>query len=487
MTDARRPSGVPPESPESILLVDDNPTNLHVLFQALRGRGYQLLIAKSGAQALHIARQVQPVLILLDILMPGLDGYETCRQLKADPVTREAAVIFLSALGETHDKVRGLELGAVDYITKPFQVEEVNARVTTHLTIHRLQQQLARRNHALDTANRFIRQIFGRYVTDEVVASVLDDPDGLELGGEERTVTILVSDLRGFTSLATQLGPTQVMALLNRYLGTMVDVIMAHEGTIDEIMGDGIFVLFGAPRRREDDACRAVGCAVAMQLAMDEVNAQNRREGLPEVEMGIGIHTGTVVVGNIGSPKRTKYGAVGSHVNLASRIESYTTGNQILISATTHHEVGPLLRIDGQMQVEPKGVHAALTLYDVGGIGAPYHRFLPESHATLVPLDPVLVLRYTVLEEKHVGRTVFTGHLVQLSAKGGVIRSAHPVPVLSNIKIWLTTRTGEALPGDLYGKVVPHPTTSEACFAVRFTSRAPDITVFLQDVLRAQE
>ena len=252
MADAHRASGVPPEAPESILLVDDNPTNLHVLFQTLSGRGYKLLIAKSGKQALHIARQVQPVLILLDILMPGLDGYETCRQLKADPVTREAAVIFLSALGETHDKVRGLELGAVDYITKPFQAEEVIARVHTHLTIHRLQQQLSRRNQELDAANRFIRRIFGRYVTEEVVASVLDDPDGLELGGEERTVTILISDLRGFTSLAAQLSPMQVVALLNRYLATMVDVIMAHEGTIDEIMGNGhLGALRGAaPARR---------------------------------------------------------------------------------------------------------------------------------------------------------------------------------------------------------------------------------------------
>jgi adenylate cyclase len=474
-----------PEPPELILLVDDNTTNLHVLFQTLSDRGYKLLVAKSGEQALRIARQVQPVLILLDILMPGLDGYETCRQLKADPVTHEAVVMFLSALGETPDKVRGLELGAVDYITKPFQAEEVIARVSTHLTMRRLQQQLAWRNQELDTANRFIRQVFGRYVTEEVVASVLDDPGGLALGGEERTVTILISDLRGFTSLAAQLSPTQVVAFLNRYLATMVDVIMAHEGTLVEIMGDGILVLFGAPRQREDDACRAVGCAVAMQLAMDEVNAHNRREGLPEVEMGIGIHTGNVVVGNIGSPRRTKYGAVGSHMNLASRIESYTTGDQILISATTYQKVGPLLRIDGQMQVEPKGVHEALTLYDVRGIGAPYNYFLPEPHDPLVPLDPVLVLRYTVLEEKHVGRTVFTGRLMQLSAKSGVIYSDHPVPALSNIKIWLTTRTGANLPGDLYGKVVTHSTTSKMYFRVRFTSSAPHIMTFLQEVLKS--
>ena len=124
--------------PQRILLVDDNPTNLQVLFQTLEGQGYKLLIAKSGEDALKIARKAQPHLVLLDIMMPGMDGYETCQRLKEDPETRESAVIFLSALDDTKDKVRGLEQGAVDFITKPFQGEEVLARVGTHLTIQRL-------------------------------------------------------------------------------------------------------------------------------------------------------------------------------------------------------------------------------------------------------------------------------------------------------------------------------------------------------------
>ncbi len=137
------------KEPQRILLVDDNPTNLQVLFQTLDGRGYKLLIAKSGEDALKIARKAQPHLILLDIMMPGIDGYETCQKLKEDPETRESSVIFLSALDDTKDKVRGLEQGAVDFITKPFQGEEVLARVDTHLTIHRLKADLQARNDAL--------------------------------------------------------------------------------------------------------------------------------------------------------------------------------------------------------------------------------------------------------------------------------------------------------------------------------------------------
>lgn len=466
-----------------ILVVDDQNLNRMILSRVLQQEGHKCAMAENGQQALDMLRAEQFDMVLLDIMMPGIDGYETCRQLKADPATREVAVIFLSALDETHDKVQGLDLGAVDYITKPFQIDEVMARVNTHLTIHRLQQRLARMNKELDAANRFIRQIFGRYVTDEVVASVLDNPEGLQLGGEERKVTILMSDLRGFTPLAERLSPAQVVAFLNRYLETMVNVITAYHGTIDEILGDGIVVLFGAPMSREDDAHRAVACAVAMQLAMDEVNAQERREGLPDVEMGIGIHTGNVVVGNIGSQKRMKYGVVGSPVNLTSRIESYTTGNQILISATTRDEIGPLLRLDGEMQVDPKGIREAVTVYEVGGIGGSYNLFLSEKHTTFTPLDPALDLRYTVLEDKHVSRIVFTGRLVKLSAEGGVIRSDNHVPVLSDIKIWLMASNGVEIPGDLYGKVVAHPPESEPCFTVRFTSRAPAVTTFLQGVL----
>ncbi len=153
MSDEPNPSPEKPAESERLLLVDDNPTNLQVLSQTLSGRSYKLSVAKNGEDALRIARKAKPQLVLLDIMMPGMDGYEVCRQLKADPDIRETAVIFLSALDDTKDKVKGLELGAVDYITKPFQADEVIARVNTHLTIHRLKQSLDARNKELQAAN----------------------------------------------------------------------------------------------------------------------------------------------------------------------------------------------------------------------------------------------------------------------------------------------------------------------------------------------
>jgi sigma-B regulation protein RsbU (phosphoserine phosphatase) len=165
------------KQPEKILLVDDNPTNLQVLFQTLDGRGYNLLVAKNGEIALNIARKALPNLILLDIMMPGIDGYEVCRQLKADPLTYDIPVIFLSALGETKDKVQGLDLGAVDYVTKPFQPDEVIARVNTHLTIYRLKREVQAKHDELEDELQSVAE-----EQRKLLPSRLPEIEGLKLG-----------------------------------------------------------------------------------------------------------------------------------------------------------------------------------------------------------------------------------------------------------------------------------------------------------------
>src|SRR5512137_2370576 len=169
---------------------------------------------------------------------------------------------------------------------------------------NRMTQQLKDSYQELERRNEFIRKTFGRYTSDEVVEALLDAPDGLKLGGEKREVTILMSDLRGFTALSERLDATEVVSLLNHYLSAMVEVIQRHGGTIDEIIGDAILVLFGAPLALENDAQRAVLCALGMQKAMAAVNEHSVQKGWPAVEMGIALHTGDVVVGNIGSVKR---------------------------------------------------------------------------------------------------------------------------------------------------------------------------------------
>ncbi|MEW6492765.1 MAG: adenylate/guanylate cyclase domain-containing protein [Cyanobacteriota bacterium] len=330
-----------------------------------------------------------------------------------------------------------------------------------------------------------IRKTFGRYLTDEVVANLLENPGGLKLGGERRTVTILTSDLRGFTALAERLPPEEVIKVLNIYLGYMTSIITKHQGTIDEFMGDGILVLFGAPTAREDDAQRAIACAVAMQLAMDSVNEKMKELDLPQLEMGIGINTGDVVVGNIGSEKRSKYGVVGSQVNLTYRIESYTVGGQILISELTLKQAGSIVKIEGYKEVSTKGVKKPITIYEVGGIGGKYNLFLKREEELYFPLDEAIPIRYAILDGKHVSNVMLSGNLVKLSSKGAELRASEPVAALSNIKFnLLTPNAPGSASEDIYAKVLEKP-MDNGTFCIHFTSIPPNIEVILDELYHA--
>ncbi|HEY9893918.1 MAG TPA: adenylate/guanylate cyclase domain-containing protein [Candidatus Sericytochromatia bacterium] len=315
-----------------------------------------------------------------------------------------------------------------------------------------------------------MRRTFGRYLTDEVVASLLETPGGLTLGGERRKVTILISDLRGFSAISERLPPEQVVTILNLYLGVMSDTVTRYSGTINEFIGDGIFVMFGAPIYREDDSERAVACAIAMQTAMADVNRQNQQLGLPTIEMGIGINTGEVVVGNIGSQRRAKYTVIGNHVNLTARIESYTVGGQILISDDTLRDVGGIIKVDRQIQVEPKGIKEPITLYNVNGIGGKHNLSLPAEKESFITLLPEIPVRYTVLEGKHAVGTIFEGTLVSLSEKSAELRSDHFLTPLSNLKLNLLAPSQETVAlDDLYAKVLDKAATNPNCVRVRFT------------------
>jgi adenylate cyclase len=482
-----------PKHAIKVLLVDD---------QAIIGEAVRRLLAteediifrycSDPTTALHVANDFAPTVILQDLVMPDIDGLMLVRFFRANAPTRNIPLIVLSTKEEPKVKVEAFALGANDYLVKLPDKLELIARIRYHskgyislLERNDAYKALEHMANQLQLHNRFIRKTFGRYLTDDVVKSLLESPEGLKLGGERRKITLVMTDLRGFTSMSGRLAPEQVVTMLNRYLGTMVEVIQKYQGTIDEFIGDAIFILFGAPIQREDDAERAVVCAMAMQLAMAGVNAQNRAEGLPEVEMGIGIHTGEVVVGNIGSDRRAKYGVVGSPVNLSARIESYTVGGQVLISEATRQEIGPIVRVAEKIEVAAKGIDEPISIYDARGIGGKYNLFLPESVDTLVSLPEAIPLQFTLLDGKHLGDAVCTGSLVKLSTKNGEVRSEHAVESLSNIKIQLMSNNGEELPGDLYAKVMGSLSEGSPGFAVHFTSVPPEVAAFFERLLAA--
>ena len=330
-----------------------------------------------------------------------------------------------------------------------------------------------------------IRSTFGRYLTDEVVANLLETPQGSQLGGSRRKVTILMSDLRGFSAISEKLPPEKVVAILNIYLGAMADEIAQYQGTIDEFIGDAILVLFGAPTQREDDAERAIACAIAMQRAMDGVNEEMKLKNLPQLEMGIGINTGEVVVGNIGSSKRTKYGVVGSHVNLTSRIESYTVGGQIIISENTLQEGGDIIKIDDIISIQPKGFNEPISIYLISGIGGKYELFLPTKEGTLLKLKERILVRYSLVEGKHLDTNIFSGELVKLSTKEAEVCSEYVAPPFSNIKVNLLISTEtNSWSNDFYAKVVPIKNDSQAAFSIHFTSVPSDVEEFFERVIQ---
>jgi class 3 adenylate cyclase len=341
-----------------------------------------------------------------------------------------------------------------------------------------------------EAGREFVRRTFGRYLTDQVVEQILDSPDGLRLGGQRRFVTVLMTDLRGFTSMCGAMEPESVVALLNHYLETMTRIITRYGGTIDEFIGDAILVFFGAPLPHTDDDLRAVACAIEMLNAMAEVNDWNRQQGLPSVEMGIGIHSGELVVGNIGSEMRAKYGVVGSAINLTSRIESCTVGGQVLISETTRQRCGASLRIGQSQVITPKGVKGTLSIHEALAVAAPYHVELRRQEEQLVRPQAPLRVRYAVLVDKQVSEQSAEGEIDALSEQGLELRLAAPeaasvgveLAALANVQLRIVGPDGTPRPGELYGKVMA-PRLRPGVAYLRVTSLAAELKPLWAEVL----
>jgi len=280
------------------------------------------------------------------------DGHKVGTLCIADQVPRDFPT-------QSHDILRDLGCMAEDQLNL--------------LNVLDLQSKLRETKQELERKNNFIRGVFGRYVADEVATELLENPEGLELGGECREVTVMMTDLRGFTRMTSSLSAPDVVEVLNRFLAHMVEVIAKYGGTIDNFIGDAILVVFGAPVSQENAPLQAVACAIEMQQRMEAVNRINEEAGLPAIAMGIGIATGDVIAGNIGSLQRAKYSVIGCTVNLAARIESFTVGGQILIADATRHACGDRIRVDGSLRVKLKGIGNPVLIHEVGGVGAPYN------------------------------------------------------------------------------------------------------------------
>ena len=318
----------------------------------------------------------------------------------------------------------------------------------------------------------FIRNTFGRYVSPEVAKTLLESPEGLKFGGEKRQITVLMSDLRGYTRFAEQGDPAWVMEILNDFLACMTDIIIAYGGTINEFIGDAIFAVYGAPIPYHDHAERAAASALAMQRAMAEINQTHAEHGRPRFEMGIGLNTGEAVVGNIGSEQRAKYAVVGAAVNLAARVEGCTVGGQIFLSPATYERLRDLAEVAPPVPVEVKGIAEPLLLYELRGIGGQFAQRLPEMD-TLVDqqVEVALPLMCWVIDGKVVSQTEIAGVVLRLGLRQFDVRLDTPLRPLTNVRMRLKYPVLADDSGDLYGKVLAEEQHNGVCVTrIRLTS-----------------
>jgi adenylate cyclase len=350
------------------------------------------------------------------------------------------------------------------------------------IAFNRMTQQLKDSYQDLERRNEFIRKVFGRYTSNEIVETLLDAPDGLKLGGEKRNVTILMSDLRGFTALAERLEATEVVSLLNHYLSSMVEVIQSHGGTIDEIIGDAILVLFGAPLALADAAERSVLCALGMQKAMKAVNEYSLQQGWPEIEMGIALHSGEVVVGNIGSTKRSKYGVVGRTINTTARIESFTVGGQVIVSPSVIEGAGSGLILGDEVEVHAKGMQEPLKCRQL--LGHEKHPGLGlEEDASCPALAEPLPVQYVLLSGKHFNEQMEPARMLALSPRRAVITAEGVLPAYSNILLRLAAEPGALEAPEFYAKVIRSLEPANR-YLIHFTSVPPAVRARLDRLSR---
>jgi adenylate cyclase len=344
-----------------VLVVDDTPMNVKLLADLLAVKGYAVVTATSGPQALALLDAERPDLVLLDVMMPGMSGYEVCAAIRANPANAMLPVVLVTALDPDKERIKGLDAGADDFLSKPVSQAELLARVRSLLRIKALYDDVQRRELELAEWNRTLEQrvadgvrelekvgrlkrFFSPQLAELIVAGGADDP----LKSHRRDITVVFLDLRGFTAFTETAEPEEVMAVLGEYHRAMGQLILEHEGTLERFTGDGIMVFFNDPVPIDDPAERAARMALAMQREVATLALGWRKRGY-ELQMGIGIAQGFATIGGIGFPGRIDYGAIGVVTNLAARLCGEAAGAQILVSKRVQGQ------LDGAFSCEPVG------------------------------------------------------------------------------------------------------------------------------------
>jgi class 3 adenylate cyclase len=334
-----------------LLVVDDNRVNRLLVARTLEQLGHRVAFAENGRQALEALRARPVDLVLLDIEMPEMNGYQTLEALRADPKLHDIPVVMMSSVDEVDSVARCIEMGAEDYLFKPVNAVLLRARVAASLEKKRLRDQQ--------------RELFRKFATAEVAEELLTT--GLALGGKYVDATVMFSDIRSFTGLAESLPPAETIDLLNSYYTLMFDAIGGQGGIVNQIQGDGLMALFGAPLPHADHAERAVRAALEMLELVAGFNREQAAQGKPEIRIGVGIASGQVIAGYTGTERRVTYTCVGDTVNLAAHLEAHTKvlGQPILIDEHTHAGLAGSVPVNDHGPVQFKTRAQPVRVYSV--------------------------------------------------------------------------------------------------------------------------
>ncbi|MET0644557.1 MAG: response regulator [Candidatus Binatia bacterium] len=355
--------------PNKILIVDDEPFNLDLLEQELDEQNYTIERANDGAEALDKVPVFQPDLILLDYMMPKMNGLEVLRRLREDALYKRIPVILLTAKATQEDKVRGLDAGADDYVIKPFDSFELLARVRAMMRIKQMHDTLDEWNRSLtekvkqqvDELQRVNR--LKRYLSPQIAETILGEDENL-FKSHRREITVVFLDLRGFTSFSDSAEPEEVMEVLRGYHAAMGKLIFDFDGTLERFAGDGIMIFFNDPIPCADHTDKAVRMALAMQSKVEELRAEWLKRGY-ELDLGIGMAAGYATLGNIGFEGRMDYGAIGNVTNLAARLCSEAKARQILTNQRTLSKIENLVDYEPLEELQLKGVSRPVAAFNI--------------------------------------------------------------------------------------------------------------------------
>jgi adenylate cyclase len=357
-------------APARILVVDDTPSNVKLLADILQAKGYAVVTAANGAEALARIEREAPDLVLLDVMMPGMSGYEVCRKLRDNPATAMLPVVMVTALDPGQERVKGIEAGADDFLTKPIHQPEILARVRSLLRVKALHDEVTDLNRHLEARveeqvsqlERLsrLKRFFSPALAEAIVTGGAADP----LKSHRREIVVVFVDLRGFTAFAETAEPEEVMSVLREYHAAMGEAILAHEGTLERFTGDGMMIFFNDPVVVADPQARAVRMALAMRQAVEILTARWRKLG-HELDFGVGIAQGYATIGAIGFEGRLDYGAIGTVTNLAARLCGEARPGQILVSRRLYGAIDTLVDAEPVGELSLKGFAKPVTAFNV--------------------------------------------------------------------------------------------------------------------------